>query len=130
MTIKRIIMGMGMGMDGLCDALDNEGYCCGACDGRVVDDGANHTAMATRPVLLSNFTAPIPQPAMQMRTLQHALEQQHAIPPSKIAKVLVAGENMTVRVPFSPFRPPPLCPNLTPVNSSTLITSLFSAHDA
>jgi hypothetical protein len=31
-----------------------------------------------------------------MRALQNAVEQQHAIPPNKIAKFLIAGENLTV----------------------------------
>ena len=33
-----------------------------------------------------------------MRALQLAMEQQHAVPRNKIAKFLVAGENLTVSV--------------------------------
>jgi len=38
------------------------------------------------------------QPTVQLLALQQAIEQQHGIPPHKISKFLVCGENLTVRV--------------------------------
>jgi hypothetical protein len=71
--------------------------------------------MAIAIILLLHFF--FQQHTVQMRALQLAMEQQHAVPRNKIAKFLVAGENLTVSVPL--FQPQPIRPQ-----------PHLSAHDA